>query len=489
MQPPRFAARVAEPTRRTETLPPPSNIDLEAAVLGAVMLESHAIGTVLAMVKGNAEVFYQPAHRYIFQAITALHSRGRAIDQLTVVAELRALGLLEKSGGVGGVAGLTMRINGAANIYTHCLTLLDLYAKRRLAQIGYLFSANAHSPMSDAEELITAAYTALNDLQNARSIRQAQTLGQLFNQAIDEVKAATQAPGGLTGIPSGMAAVDKVTGGWQPSDLIILAARPGMGKTSFILSAANHAQQAGKGGALFSLEMGAMQLVKKSIATNAGYSTSMLAKGVGLSTDEAEYLRVRCAELAKSGLLIDDTPAISIGELRAKVAKAVAEHGVTIAYIDYLQLMTGEKGGNREQEIGSISRGLKLIAKENNIPVIALAQLSRAVETRGGDKKPQLSDLRESGSIEQDADLVIFLYRAEYYKIMQDEMGNPTEGLTEVLIAKHRNGATMDVVVQSDMRTGRYSDLEADKPFEVPAETTPTAFPPSTFDTDGPPPF
>jgi replicative DNA helicase len=202
---------------------------------------------------------------------------------------------------------------------------------------------------------------------------------------------------------------------------------------------------------------------------------------VNMSSDEAEHLRVRCAELAASGLLIDDTPAISIGELRAKVAKAVAEHGVRIVYVDYLQLMAGDQKGNREQEIGSISRGLKLIAKENNVPVIALAQLSRAVETRGGDKKPQLNDLRESGSIEQDADLVIFLYRAEYYKITEDDMGNPTAGLTEVLIEKHRNGATMGVVVQSDMRTGRYSDLAADAPFVVP-ENRPGTFPTSNFD-------
>ena len=240
MTPSKFAARTALPTR-TETLPPPSSLEMEAAVLGAMMLEK-ASGTVLAMFKGNAEVFYQPAHRRVFEAITRLHDRGHAIDQLTVVAELRQLGQLEKAGGVGGVAGLTMRINSAANIVTHCLKLLDLYAKRRVAEIGYLFTANAHSPMADAEQLITEAYQLLNNLQNARSIRQAQTLGSMFNAAVDEIKLATQAPDGLTGVTSGLAAIDKVTGGWQPSDLIILAARPGMGKTSLMLSAANAAQ-------------------------------------------------------------------------------------------------------------------------------------------------------------------------------------------------------------------------------------------------------
>lgn len=466
---------------RTETLSPPSDTALEAAVLGAMLLESPAVPTVLAMLKGNAETFYQPAHQRVFEAIIRLHQRGHAIDQLTVIAELRLVGQLEKAGGMAEVAGLTNRVNSAAHVASHCLTLLQLYTLRRIAQVGYQFTAQAYNRTSDPLELLNEAQQALNGLHNALQIRQAHTMGSLFDRAIEEIKAATQAPGGLTGVTSGLAAVDKVTGGWQPSDLIIVAARPGMGKTSFTLFAACEAEAAGQRGAFFSLEMGAMQLAKKAIATDAGYSTSQLAKGVGLSLEEAEYLRVRSARLATSGLLVDDTPALGIGELRAKVAKAVAEHGVRIVYVDYLQLMSGEKGGNREQEIGSISRGLKLIAKENNIPVIALAQLSRAVETRGGEKKPQLSDLRESGSIEQDADVVIFLYRPEYYKIMEDEMGNPTAGLTEVLIEKHRNGATMGVVVKSDMRTGRYGDLEVDAPFVVP-ENRPGTFPTSTFD-------
>ena len=289
-------------------------------------------------------------------------------------------------------------------------------------------------------------------------LRRARTLGEMFHVAVDEVVAATKAPAGITGVPSGLAALDHITGGWQASDLVIIAARPGMGKTSLTLAMACMAEAAGRPGLFVTLEMGAMQLVKKALATASGNTTSQLTRGVGLSPAEAEDLRTSAAALAGSRLLLDDTPAISFGELRAKAAKAVAEHGIQIVYVDYLQLMSGDKNGNREQEIGSISRGLKLLAKELNVPVIALAQLSRAVETRP-DKKPLLSDLRESGSIEQDADLVIFVHRPEYYGVTQDTAGNSTTGLTELIIAKHRNGSLGNPIVRSDMATGRYEDL------------------------------
>ena len=463
----RFPIQSGQLTDTREARVPVANVEMEAAVLGAMLLEAGCVRDALARLRGNAEVFYRPAHQHVFQTMLALYQRGDAIDMLTVVQELRDKGQLEKVGGAGTVAGLTIGIDSAAHIQAHSAKLLELYTKRCIARVGQGFTAQAYDHTSDALELLTEAQQQINHLHDALQIRQASTLGQLFHSAIDEIVAATKAPAGLTGITSGLTALNNITGGWQPSDLIIIAARPGMGKTSFTLACACKAQAAGQHGAFFSLEMGAMQLTKKAIATEGGYTTSQLVRGIGMSPDEAEYLRERAAVLAGSGLLVDDTPAISINELRAKVAKAVADHGVRIVYVDYLQLMTGEKGGNREQEIGSISRGLKLIAKEHNIPIIALAQLSRAVETRGGEKKPQLSDLRESGSIEQDADVVIFLYRPEYYKILEDDMGNSTVGLTEVIIAKHRNGALESPVVKSDMRTGRYEDLEADRPHEA----------------------
>lgn len=465
----RFPVNTGQVASSHEVTPPPADRQIEVAVLGAMLVEHNCQREALAMLRSNADIFYQPAHRHVFRAITALNQRGEAVDMLTVVHELRVEGQLDQVGGMGFVAGLTQHIGSAAHIQTHCTRLLELYAKRCLQRIGRLFITEGASPTSDVLDLAAEAQRQLNGLHNTLQIRQARQLGAMFHQAIDEIVDATRAPAGLTGVTSGLTALDNVTGGWQPSDLILVAARPGMGKTSFTLACACQAEAAGQRGAFYSLEMGAMQLTKKTIATAGGYSTSQLVRGVNLSPDEAETLRERAAALARSGLLIDDTPAISIAELRAKVAQAVAEHGVRIVYVDYLQLMTGDKTGNREQEIGSISRGLKLIAKEHHIPVIALAQLSRAVEARGGDKRPQLSDLRESGSLEQDADVVIFLYRPEYYKILQDDMGNSTESLTEIIIAKHRNGALKNPVVQSDMRTGRYSDLEADRPYEVPA--------------------
>ncbi|AMJ67197.1 hypothetical protein AXW84_18500 [Hymenobacter sp. PAMC 26628] len=338
--------------------------------------------------------------------------------------------------------------------------------------------------------MLAAAQRTLNELHDTLQLRRAQTVAERFPAAVDEIVAATRAPNGITGVTSGLWALDKVTGGWQPEDLIIVAARPGMGKTSASLAMAAMAEAAGVPGFFVSLEMGAGQLVKKLIANELSYTTSQLTKGARLSPAEAESIRTRAAGTARSRLLLDDTPGLSVGEFRAKAAKAVQEHGARFAMVDYLQLMTGDARGNREQEISSISRGLKLVAKELKIPVLAMCQLSRAVETRGGDKKPQLSDLRESGAIEQDADVVIFPYRAEYYGTLQDSEGNSTADLTEFIIAKHRNGALANVFVRSNMATGRYEDLEADAPVTVSNaldDHATRALPTSQFDRD--PPF
>ena len=464
MQPNKFAARV-EPPRRTETLPPPSDANMEAAVLGAMMLEAKVVSTGIALLKGNLEVFYQPSNRYVFAAIMRLNETSQPIDVYTVVQQLTKVGLLAKAGGMGAVAGLMERANSAANMAAHCTTLVELFVKRRIGQIGYEFLGKAHNPMADPLELLAEAQAAINSLHDSLQMRRARTVQEMVVDVFAETRRALNSPGGVTGVPTGLTAVDIVSGGWQPTELVIIAARPGMGKTSFTLACAKHAQRSGKQGQFFSLEMGALQLAKKVVASESGYSTAKLGRALDMNAEEIDYLEKQMADLAAGGLIVDDTPSISIGELRAKVSKAVAEDGVQIVYIDYLQLMSGDaKSGNREQEIGTISRGLKLIAKENNIPVIALAQLSRNVETRGGDKRPMLSDLRESGSIEQDADVVIFLYRSEYYKVYQDENGNPTENTTEVIFAKQRNGGLKSPVVKSDMRTGRYGDLPQDEP-------------------------
>jgi replicative DNA helicase len=464
---------------------------MEAAVLGAMLVESPTIPTVLAMLRGNASVFYQPAHQLVFQAISDLHAAGKAVDILTVVQQLRSLGKLEKAGTMAGVAGLTAQINSAANIATHCAVLLQLYTKRRIGQVAYQLLAHANNPMSDALDLLTEAYGGLNGLNDALQVRRPQLVGEVYDRVVDSIVAATSAVGGITGVPSGLSALDRITGGWQPGTLIIEAARPGMGKTSLMLATGRKSVAAGRPGMISSLEMGVDELVRKLIATELGYTTNQLTRGLNMRRDEAESIRDRAAALRSLRLVLDDTPGLGIDELRAKAAKAKQEHDIEWLAVDYLQLMTarGGKGGNREQEISAISRGLKLIAKELYIPVIALAQLSRAVETRGGDKKPQLSDLRESGAIEQDADVIIFPYRAEYYKIEQDEMGNPTQDITELIVAKHRSGGLGSAFVKSVMRTGAYSDLPADEPYTVPAESTARPLPTSTFEQDGPPPF
>jgi replicative DNA helicase len=467
-QPHKFIPPPERPAR-TETLPPPSDASIEAAVLGAMLLEAPAVPTVLALLRSNVEVFYYPAHQHVFRAVLALTMSGKAVDVLTVVQQLRADGKLSVAGEAAGVAQLTMYINGGAHLPTHCAVLLELYTKRTIWQMAQQLVAQAFSPMVPAQELLGNALVTLNNLSTSMQVRRPQLVGELYDRVVDKIVAASQVEGGITGVPSGLWALDRITGGWQPGNLIIEAARPGMGKTSLMLATARKAVAAGYPGMISSLEMSSEELVTKMLATELQYTTNQLTRGLGLTKEEAESIRGRGVALRDMGLVLDDTPSINVEELRAKATKAKQEHGITWLAVDYLQLATARagKGGNREQEISTISRGLKLIAKELHIPVIALSQLSRDTEKRGGDNKPKLSDLRESGAIEQDADLVIFPYRPEYYKIMEDEMGNSTQDLTELIVAKHRNGGLGTALVRSVMRTGSYTDLPENEPHEV----------------------
>jgi replicative DNA helicase len=410
----------------------------------------------------------------VFRAIIALSTTGQAIDTLTVCQQLAAAGRLSEVGGLGAVAGLASYMSGAGILPTHCGVLLEHHAKREIWNLATLWLAQARSPMVSADTLLADAYAALNNLSSSMQMRRPQLVGELYDQVVDKIVAASQVESGITGVPSGLWALDRITGGWQPGNLIIEAARPGMGKTSLMLATARKAVAAGFPGMISSLEMSSEELVTKLLATELQYTTNQLTRGIGLTKEDAESIRSRGAALRAMGLVLDDTPGINIEELRAKATKAKQEHGITWLAVDYLQLATARagKGGNREQEISAISRGLKLIAKELYIPVIALSQLSRDTEKRGGDNKPKLSDLRESGAIEQDADLVIFPYRPEYYKIMEDEMGNSTADLTELIVAKHRNGGLGTALVRSVMRTGSYTDLPENEPHEVLAEAT-----------------
>jgi replicative DNA helicase len=480
--------RASVPTSPTGKLPP-QRLEMEAAVLGALMLEKDALTTVVDILKPQS--FYKEGHQRIYKAISNLFDKSEPIDQLTVVQELREMGELEAAGGVGYVAGLTMHINSAANIEAHARVILEAAIKRELIRTATDILRDAYEETTDVFELLDATEKNIFQVSEDNMRKGVDSMQDLMVKAIRELEEKKHQKDGLTGVPTGFAALDRVTSGWQPSDLVIIAARPGMGKTAFVVSAMrNAAVDFKKPVAIFSLEMSSLQLVNRLISAEAELDSEKIKKG-NLADYEWAQLNHKISSLSSAPIFIDDTPALSIRELRAKCRRLKSQHDIQLIIIDYLQLMSGNEGGkngNREQEIASISRALKGIAKELNIPVIALSQLSRSVETRGGDKKPQLSDLRESGSIEQDADMVIFLYRPEYYKITEDEMGNPTQGMGEVIIAKHRNGSLETVQLKFIGRFTKFADLDGfdsgDGGFSGGDSFSPNSFPTSNFDAE-----
>ena len=441
---------------------PPQALDIEEAVLGALMLEKDALTSVIDILK--AENFYKEAHSKIYEAITKLFNNSEPIDMLTVTNQLKKDGKLELVGGAYYVTRLTTRVNSAANIEFHARIITERSIKRELIRISAEIQNEAFEDTTDAFQLLDSTAQEIFAVTESNIRKNYANMNVLMGEAIKEIEARKNHSDGLTGVPSGFTALDRVTSGWQPSDLVIFAARPGMGKTAFVVSAMrNAAVDFGHAVAIFSLEMASIQLVNRLISAEAELDAEKIKKG-NLADHEWEQLVHKTSKLANAPIFIDDTPALSILELRAKCRRLKAQHDVKLIIVDYLQLMTGDTsgkgGGNREQEIASISRALKGIAKELTVPVIALSQLSRAVETRGGDKRPQLSDLRESGSIEQDADMVMFLYRPEYYKITEDENGMPTQGMGEVIIAKHRNGSLDTVQLKFIGRYTKFTDLD-----------------------------
>ena len=482
--------RVPVPASPTGKLPP-QRLEMEAAVLGALMLEKDALTTVIDILKEHS--FYKDGHQRIYKAINNLFDKSEPIDQLTVVQQLREMGELEAAGGVGYVAGLTMHINSAAHVESHARKILEAAIKRELIRTATDILREAYEDTIDVFELLDSTERAIFQVSEDNMRKGVDSMSDLMVKAIKELEEKKHQKDGLTGVPSGFSALDRVTSGWQPSDLVIVAARPGMGKTAFVVSAMrNAAVDFKKAVAIFSLEMSSLQLVNRLISAEAELDSEKIKKG-SLADYEWQQLNHKIASLSTAPIFIDDTPALSIRELRAKCRRLKSQHDIQLIIIDYLQLMSGGEGGrpggNREQEIASISRALKGLAKELNVPVIALSQLSRSVETRGGDKKPQLSDLRESGSIEQDADMVIFLYRPEYYKITEDEMGNPTQGMGEVIIAKHRNGSLETVQLKFIGRFTKFADLDG---FDGggaggfgDSSYTPNALPSSSFDAEG----
>ncbi|WP_245326302.1 replicative DNA helicase [Hymenobacter wooponensis] len=464
---------------------PPQALELEAAVLGALMLEKDALTTVIDILK--AQSFYKDGHQRIFKAILNLFDKSEPIDILTVTHELREMGELEAAGGAHYVANLTFKVNSAANIEYHARIITENAIKRELIRIASDIQRDAFEDTTDVFNLLDSTEQSLFEVSESNIRKNFDDMRSLMGKAIKELEEKKNQKDGLTGVPSGFSALDRVTSGWQPSDLVIIAARPGMGKTAFVVSAMrNAAVEFKKPVAIFSLEMSSLQLVNRLISAEAELDSEKIKKG-NLADYEWAQLNHKISALSSAPIYIDDTPGLSIRELRTKCRRLKAHHDIQMIIIDYLQLMTGNTdgkgGGNREQEIASISRALKGIAKELNVPVLALSQLSRSVETRGGDKKPQLSDLRESGSIEQDADMVVFLYRPEYYKITEDEMGNPTQGTGEVIIAKHRNGSLETVQLKFIGKFTKFADLDGAGGFGDASFNT-GAFPTSTFDDD-----
>jgi len=442
---------------------PPQATDLEEAVLGAVLLDSNALTNVVDILK--PEIFYKDAHQRIFAAIHRLFTDSQPVDILTVTHELRKSGELELVGGAYYLAQLTNRVASSGNVEFHSRIVIEKFLQRELIRISNQIIHESYEDSSDVFDILDKAERDLFAVSETNLRRSFQTMHSLVKDAVKQIETARTHEGHVTGIPSGFSELDKVTAGWQPSDLIILAARPGMGKTAFVLSMArNMAVEFKRAVAVFSLEMASVQLVTRLIASETELAADKLKRG-NLENHEWEQLNAKIKNLTDAPLYIDDTPALSIFELRAKCRRLKQRHDIQMIIIDYLQLMSGggdNKNGNREQEISNISRSLKGLAKELNVPIIALSQLSRAVETRGGNKRPQLSDLRESGAIEQDADMVCFIYRAEYYKIMEDENGNSTEGMGEIIIAKHRNGALKDIPLRFIDRFAKFCDYNPD---------------------------
>ncbi len=441
---------------------PPQAVEIEEVVLGALMLERDALSTVIDILKPGS--FYRDAHKLIYEAIVELFNNTEPVDIKTVVHQLRKTGNLEVVGGAYYIAGLTTKVNSAANIEYHARIISEQSIKRELIKISTELQQEAYEDTIDVFKLLDKAEQALFDVSESHIRKNYDKMSSLLNQAIQEIEDRKNKEDGLTGVPSGFTALDRVTSGWQKTDLVIIAARPGMGKTAFVVSAIrNAAIEFNKPAAIFSLEMSSVQLVNRLVSAEAELESEKLKRG-DLAEHEWQQLLHKTKELSEAPIYIDDTPGLSILELRAKARRLVAQHGVSLIVIDYLQLMTGDTsksaGGNREQEIASISRALKGIAKELDVPVIALSQLSRSVETRGGDKRPQLSDLRESGSIEQDADMVMFLYRPEYYGITQSEDGMPLQGTGEVIIAKHRNGRLENVQLKFIGKFTKFADLD-----------------------------
>lgn len=430
-------------------------------MLGAIMIEKNAILGIQEIL--SAESFYHDAHQLIFQAALELSAAIEPIDLYTVGAQLKKNGHLAAVGGMPYLTGLTQKVASASHLEYHAKIVAQKYVQRQLISAATAIQKNSFSDEFDVEELVNHAEKAIFDIAEGNIRRDVQASKDIVSKAMQMIEAAATKPDGMSGVPSGFTDLDRLTLGWQPSDLVIIAARPSMGKTAFVLTLArNIAVDYNRAVAFFSLEMSSVQLMIRLLIGESQISSQTIKTG-RLSPDEWKTLEVATKPLTAAQLFIDDTPALSIFEFRSKARRLKLNHKVELIIIDYLQLMTAgvsDGRGNREQEVAMISRSLKAIAKELDVPILALSQLNRSVESRGGTKRPQLSDLRESGAIEQDADIVSFIHRPEYYGMTETEDGTPTAGLAEIIVAKHRNGAVDTVRLRFRHEQAKFVDWD-----------------------------
>ena len=440
----------------------PQAIDIEKVVLGALMIDKDAFTVVSEIIK--PETFYEARHQKIYEAVQSLNLQEKPVDIMTVTEELRHKGTLEDVGGPAYVVELSSQVASSAHIEYHAHILAQKFLARQLIQFASMIETDAFDETVDVDDLMQKAEGALFEISQKNMLQDYVQIDTIVDQAHQLLLQASNREGGLTGVPSGFRKLDDITAGWQPSDLVIIAGRPAMGKTSFALSIAkNVAIDYRKPIAFFSLEMNNVQLVNRLISNVCSIPGNKILNGQ-LTPDEWERFDSNIRKMQGAPIYVDDTPGLSIFELRTKARRLVREHGIELLMIDYLQLMNanGMRFNSRQEEVSTISRSLKGLAKELNIPVLALSQLSRAVEQRDGPegKRPQLSDLRESGAIEQDVDMVLFVHRPEYYHILQDEKGNDLHGMAQIIIAKHRKGATGDVLLNFRGEYTRFSNPE-----------------------------
>ncbi|MCF0173577.1 MAG: replicative DNA helicase [Bacteroidales bacterium] len=439
---------------------PPQALDIEEAVLAALMLEQSVITDVRETI--SPDCFYKEGNKKIYEAICEINRRGDKVDILTVAEELERRNQLDEVGGRPYLSMISMKVGAASNTDYHCKILLQKYIQRELISISYTIQKEAYDDTMPVEDLLSTAERGVMELADSNVRRETCSVQDILDRTIEQIQKNQERPDtGLSGVASGYVGIDKVTYGWQPSDLIILAARPSVGKTAFVLTMArNMTVDYNIPVAIFSLEMSESQLIKRILVGETGLDSSKIWGASKFQEGDWNQFNERIKRLSQAPLWIDDTSALSVTEFRSKARRLVHNQHVKLIIIDYLQLMTGppESRSVREQEVSAISRSLKAIAKELDVPIIALSQLSRAAETRGGNKRPQLSDLRESGAIEQDADIVMFIHRPEFIGVEDPDHNYP--GYTQLIIAKHRNGSVEDVEMRFIKSEVRFVDVD-----------------------------